>query len=73
MLYTRFLFCLGCFGQLITKYFLTSFVAIAQQSGQAAMLGRLSLSMYLRFRLSLLDLQTKYKVTGVLTRHAAFG
>ncbi len=47
------LFCLGCSSWPSTKYiFLTihyfnSFVPIAQQAGQAAMLGRLSLSMSL--------------------------
>jgi hypothetical protein len=48
--YTRFLFCFGCSSRPSTNiYFLTvhyfnSFVPIAQQSGQAAVLGRLSLS-----------------------------
>ncbi len=51
--YMRFLVCLGCSSRPSTKYFfltihnLTSFVPIAQQAGQAAVLGRLSLSMCL--------------------------
>jgi hypothetical protein len=49
----RFLFCLGFSSQPSTKdFFLTvhyfnSFVTIAQQAGQAAVLGRLSLSVCL--------------------------
>ncbi len=53
--YKRFLFCLGCSSQPIIKdiFFLTihyfnSYVPIAQQAGQAAVLGRLSLSMCLQ-------------------------
>ncbi len=49
--YKRFLFCLGCFSRPSTKYFFylpihyfNYFVSLAQQAGQAAVLGRLSLS-----------------------------
>ncbi len=52
--YKRFLFYLSCSSRLSTKYFffltvhyLNSFVPIAQQAGQAAVLGRLSLSVCL--------------------------
>ncbi len=52
--YKRFLFCLGCSSRPSVKYFFfltihyfNSFVPIAQQAGQAAVLGRLSLSMCL--------------------------
>jgi hypothetical protein len=71
------LFCHGCSSQPNTKYFyltihyFNAFAPIAQRAGQAAMLGRLSLSLCLWFRFSLFYLQTKYKETGVLTRQAA--
>jgi hypothetical protein len=51
--YKRFLFSLGCSSRLSTKYFFltiryfNSFVPIAQQPGQAVVLGILSLSLYL--------------------------
>jgi hypothetical protein len=53
--YKRVLFCLGCSSRPSTKYFFltvlvhffTSFVPIAQQAGQAAVLGRLSCNMCL--------------------------
>jgi hypothetical protein len=47
--YKRFLFCLGCSSHPNTKYFFltvhyfNAFLPIAQQAGQAAVLGRLSL------------------------------
>ncbi len=50
-LYKRFLFCLGCSSRPSTKYFfltvrfLNSFVPMAQQASEAAVLGLLSLSM----------------------------
>ncbi len=49
----RFFFCLGCSSRPSTKYFFlnvhyfNSFVPLAQQAGQAAVLGRLSLSVCL--------------------------
>ncbi len=58
--YKRLLFCLGCSSRPSTKYFfltvhyLNSFVPIAQQAGQAAVLGRLSLSVSLSLRLPIL-------------------
>jgi hypothetical protein len=49
-----FMFCLGCSGRpavqnifVLTIHYLYSFVPIAQQAGQAAVLGRLTLSMCL--------------------------
>ncbi len=57
--YKRFLFCLGCTSRPSTKYFSSSPYTISmplstlpQQAGQAAMLGRLSLSVCLWMRRS---------------------
>jgi hypothetical protein len=53
--YKRFFFCLGCSSRPSTKYFFTIvhffnfFVPNAQQAGQAAVRGRLSLSVCLRY------------------------
>jgi len=55
--YKRFLSCLGCSSRSRTKYFsltvhyFNSFVPIAQQPGQATVLGRLSLSVSLSYTL----------------------
>jgi hypothetical protein len=40
-------FCLGCSSRPSAKYFFNSFVPVAQQPGQSAVLGRLSLSVCL--------------------------
>jgi hypothetical protein len=59
--YERFLSCLGCFSWSSTKYFFhpvhyfNFFVHIVQQAGQAAVLGRLSLSISLKILLPSMD------------------
>jgi hypothetical protein len=66
--YKRFLFCLGCSSRprvqyiiFLTVLYFSSIVPIAQQAGQAAVLGRLSLSV--RLWKKLIRLTDKYKKT----------
>jgi hypothetical protein len=65
--YKIFLFCLGCFSWPSTKYFFlavhyfNSSVPIAQQAGQPAVLGRLSLSMCLWLSLGLHERRPNYR------------